>query len=328
MTAIYCSAAFCTNNSKKNPSLKFHRFPANPKKQKKWWDFCELTKFIKNGYLCSDHFLESDYTLLKIALSPDEENKYILNKESVPSIRGKVVEEIEEPEELAENMEVEALQEEYLEDPPVTSELDELKSQLNELQDLLRIKDSRIQELEEKLKCQETEEPQEDPLIIIDVPETPSGPLDLASYIDQLEKENQEILKGSEIQVPYQEEKTMDLSDSEESVTVERQESLIIVPPTPKMILYPPKTGDKPTLAICEFTETFVCLQCNEIFLNQRALNVHERAEHPPVDGFVCKVCEKKFEKYEMMRRHQRIHVVGEYLKIYLKFFLNFCLTF
>lgn len=52
-------------------------------------EFCDKRKPFKTGYLCSIHFKETDFTLLKIGL--DESNKYKMKKDAIPSIKFKEV---------------------------------------------------------------------------------------------------------------------------------------------------------------------------------------------------------------------------------------------
>lgn len=373
MVSKYCSASFCSNNSKKSPDLKFHRFPTNLEIQRKWWEFCQRgEKRVKTGYICSEHFQESDYNLLKIALNSSEQNKYVLNKESVPSILSKASPVTDRDNSLIEGfvnyeleLQEELLHEEYLEEfeecstiqqVPISdlnaedstrihAELDQLKAQVNELKEIISVKDLKILELEERLKVIEPETCHGDsnlsaptsPESEIQIPDTRNSlkHVNLAEYIDELEKQNEEILKSASVEFAlYQDEKILaedsmdcDISSDTSSVnyfeivpkcrpasTVERQESLIIIPPNPKMILYPPKKGDNPTLAFTEYTQTFSCPKCSEIFLQQRHLSAHENTAHPPADGYTCNSCDKKFEKFQLLRRHQKIHVVGELL--------------
>ncbi|KAM4702317.1 THAP domain-containing protein 2 [Discoglossus pictus] len=56
-----CAAFGCTNNSKKDSQVTFHRFPSNPKRRAEWLKHINRESFFPgiHTFLCSKHFEES-----------------------------------------------------------------------------------------------------------------------------------------------------------------------------------------------------------------------------------------------------------------------------
>ncbi|XP_063809853.1 THAP domain-containing protein 2-like isoform X1 [Pseudophryne corroboree] len=56
-----CAAFGCTNNSKRDNWVTFHRFPSNPERRKQWLNLMNRENFCPglHTFLCSRHFEES-----------------------------------------------------------------------------------------------------------------------------------------------------------------------------------------------------------------------------------------------------------------------------
>ncbi|XP_056412472.1 THAP domain-containing protein 2 [Hyla sarda] len=63
MTAMptTCAAFGCSNNSKRDNQVTFHRFPSNPDRRKQWLNLVNREHFSPSlhTFLCSNHFEES-----------------------------------------------------------------------------------------------------------------------------------------------------------------------------------------------------------------------------------------------------------------------------
>lgn len=86
---VVCAVLGCNNTpDRKNneKTLKYHYFPRDAKMCKLWISACGNKKeySLKNSRVCSEHFIESDYTLKDILLNVPM-HKRALRKESVPS---------------------------------------------------------------------------------------------------------------------------------------------------------------------------------------------------------------------------------------------------
>lgn len=80
----YCSVADCMSNSKtsKNQGIQFHRLPKSAEYAEKWVKFCskKQSSVYRNGFVCSRHFRDEDYDVIRIALTEDTKPKKILKK--------------------------------------------------------------------------------------------------------------------------------------------------------------------------------------------------------------------------------------------------------
>ncbi|KAM3933867.1 THAP domain-containing protein 2-like [Leptodactylus fuscus] len=56
-----CAAFGCSNNSKRDHQVTFHRFPSNPERRKQWLNLVNRENFSPSlhTFLCSNHFEES-----------------------------------------------------------------------------------------------------------------------------------------------------------------------------------------------------------------------------------------------------------------------------
>ncbi|XP_075051117.1 THAP domain-containing protein 2-like [Mixophyes fleayi] len=56
-----CAAFGCSNNSKRDDRVTFHRFPSNPERRKQWVNLCNRENFFPglHTFLCAKHFEES-----------------------------------------------------------------------------------------------------------------------------------------------------------------------------------------------------------------------------------------------------------------------------
>ncbi|KAM4045761.1 THAP domain-containing protein 2-like [Anomaloglossus baeobatrachus] len=56
-----CAAWWCSNNSKRDLHVTFHRFPSNPERRKQWLNLVNRENFSPSlhTFLCSKHFEES-----------------------------------------------------------------------------------------------------------------------------------------------------------------------------------------------------------------------------------------------------------------------------
>ncbi|XP_018426529.1 PREDICTED: THAP domain-containing protein 2-like [Nanorana parkeri] len=56
-----CAAVGCSNNSKRDSNVTFHRFPSNPERRKLWLSLLNREHFIPSlhTFLCSKHFEET-----------------------------------------------------------------------------------------------------------------------------------------------------------------------------------------------------------------------------------------------------------------------------
>lgn len=67
MPGIRCAVANCLNSVGRTKSLglsiSYHRFPADPERCKEWKNRCgRISKANrKNLYICSEHFIQSDF---------------------------------------------------------------------------------------------------------------------------------------------------------------------------------------------------------------------------------------------------------------------------
>ena len=80
--AAYCSVLNCPSSSKTktDEEFKFHRIPKSAEYAEKWKVFCQKKIIPDNGFVCSKHFRDEDYEVLRIALTKDEKPKTILKK--------------------------------------------------------------------------------------------------------------------------------------------------------------------------------------------------------------------------------------------------------
>ncbi|XP_072272146.1 THAP domain-containing protein 2-like [Pyxicephalus adspersus] len=58
-----CAAFGCSNNSKRDSHITFHRFPSNPERRKLWLSLLNREQFIPSlhTFLCSKHFEEASF---------------------------------------------------------------------------------------------------------------------------------------------------------------------------------------------------------------------------------------------------------------------------
>ena len=61
---MYCCIYGCKNDSELHPDKHFHQFPSNKKLKTSWIQRVNRDGFTpsKYTYVCSDHFLETDYS--------------------------------------------------------------------------------------------------------------------------------------------------------------------------------------------------------------------------------------------------------------------------
>jgi len=82
-----CAVATCKNN-KKNSNFIFHRFPHELSIRNKWISLCKRgDRLAKTLYMCSQHFVDSDYTrdLENELLNMEPRKKRFLKGDAVPS---------------------------------------------------------------------------------------------------------------------------------------------------------------------------------------------------------------------------------------------------
>ena len=82
-----CCVPFCNATSKKNKSLRFHRFPKKKGLKDRWIakirrDEGDYFAVTENTRVCSKHFCEEDYTVSK----DGKGKKIVLKKGAVPTI--------------------------------------------------------------------------------------------------------------------------------------------------------------------------------------------------------------------------------------------------
>lgn len=66
--AVRCAVVICPNSygktRSKNPDLKYFQFPKNQSIQEKWIEVCQIdpsSLLNQSSYVCSQHFLPSDF---------------------------------------------------------------------------------------------------------------------------------------------------------------------------------------------------------------------------------------------------------------------------
>ena len=82
-----CCVYGCTNTSEKNTDLSFHEFPPNKKTKDAWVARIRRVDFIltKSTYVCSNHFLSSDYVKPNPDTPPQFQRKG-LKRGTIPSL--------------------------------------------------------------------------------------------------------------------------------------------------------------------------------------------------------------------------------------------------
>ena len=82
-----CCVYGCTNTSEKNTDLSFHEFPPNKKTKDAWVARIRRVDFIltKSTYVCSNHFLTSDYVKPNPDTPPQFQRKG-LKRGTIPSL--------------------------------------------------------------------------------------------------------------------------------------------------------------------------------------------------------------------------------------------------
>ena len=77
-----CSAFGCQNRFNKDSNIRFHAFPKDPERRKKWIQAVRRVNFQPTAYdkICSEHFLPSDYR------QGSNLTLKLLNNDAVPSV--------------------------------------------------------------------------------------------------------------------------------------------------------------------------------------------------------------------------------------------------
>ena len=81
-----CCVFGCENDSEKHPDKHFHQLPSNKKTKELWLKRVNRKNFIpmQFTYVCSDHFLNTDYSKPNPETPPEFQKKR-LKKGTVPS---------------------------------------------------------------------------------------------------------------------------------------------------------------------------------------------------------------------------------------------------
>ena len=241
-----------------------------------------------NRFLCSCHIQKEDFKLLKIALNSNDVDKYVLKRQSIPSIR--LPEEIEEEFQNEEYLDEEGLAEfdkmliDLKSEEPVTSnklkltnEIDEIKNQICNLQETLDLKSKELNYLEAEIPQAELVPENKDYMDFQDygfdlegvefdeLCETSNKNSDIISQIEKIESTNEMILKGESMYFLKKFHKTTI------NPIIERKEANKIVPPKPKLILYPPNS----TKLTQKESEIVKCPICGSVFYQNQIYRNH-----------------------------------------------------